>query len=287
MNFNELMRKMVELDQPTTERATGGRPGINALTGQPAAPAAPGPDHLAEPPERAPMAPGAPNILANKTRMPDPAAAARAQRGAMANDLANQEQPKEGNAFSGALDAARDSGQSEFEVDGQTFKVKEDDVDECGMPGMANMPGGMMGMRNGTPPQADSISANVSMNAQGAGGIKNLMDILKNIEDGNTSSDSNDMEDPAILIKKMQHPFMGGDDKGPGQKIIGQEELANSPDEMYADTGAVTGTGDDLHGNASRGNQGDRYDGYAPRGVTAMEGLVQRLSNLYNEVKSR
>ena len=194
------------------------------------------------------------------------------------------EEPNEGNAFSGALDSARDAGKDEFEVDGQEFKVKEEgDVDECGMPGMANMPGGMMGMRSPTPPQADSISANVSMNASGAGGIKNLMDILKNIEDGGDAGSDDGMQDPAILIKKMQPPSIGGDK----QKIIGQEEFANSPDEMYADTGAVTGTGDDLHGNASRGNQGDRYDGYAPRGVPAMESLVNRLSNLYNEVKSR
>ena len=194
------------------------------------------------------------------------------------------EEPNEGNAFSGALDAARDAGKDEFEVDGQAFKVKEDDVDECGeMPGMANMPGGMMGMRSPTPPQADSINANISMNASGAGGIKNLMDILKNIEDNNNASGDDSMQDPAILIKKMQPPSMGGDER----KIIGQEEFANGPDEMYADTGAVTGTGDDLHGNASRGNQGDRYDGYAPRGVPAMESLVTRLSNLYTEVKSR
>ena len=39
------------------------------------------------------------------------------------------EEPNEGNAFSGALDAAKDAGKDEFEVDGKTFQVKEDDVD--------------------------------------------------------------------------------------------------------------------------------------------------------------
>jgi hypothetical protein len=46
-----------------------------------------------------------------------------------ANDLkalrAGKKKNAEGNAFSGALDAARDAGHSEFEVDGKTYKVKE------------------------------------------------------------------------------------------------------------------------------------------------------------------
>ena len=46
-----------------------------------------------------------------------------------ANDLAalraGKKKKAEGNAFSGALDAARDAGQSKFEVDGKTYKVRE------------------------------------------------------------------------------------------------------------------------------------------------------------------
>jgi len=46
-----------------------------------------------------------------------------------ANDLkalrAGKNKKAEGNAFSGALDAARDAGKSEFEVDGKSYKVKE------------------------------------------------------------------------------------------------------------------------------------------------------------------
>lgn len=36
-----------------------------------------------------------------------------------------KEDPNEGNAFSGALDAAKDAGKDEFEVDGNTYAVKE------------------------------------------------------------------------------------------------------------------------------------------------------------------
>ena len=54
-------------------------------------------------------------------------------------------------------------------------------VKECGpMPGMDMIPHGMPGMQ---PPQQDSVSMNVSMNAQGKGGIRDLMNVLKNIED--------------------------------------------------------------------------------------------------------
>lgn len=181
------------------------------------------------------------------------------------------EEPNEGNAFSGALDAARDSGQDEFEVDGKTYKVKEDDVEEggCGMGGMSMPPSPMK--------QQDNVSMNVSMNGSGAGGIRDLMTILKNIEDaGNDDGHDHDMQDPEIIVRKM-----------PSSKLMSQEEFANEPDEMYQGSQAVTGSGDDLHGNAARGDQGDRYDGYAPRGVPTMEGLVSRLSNLYNDIKTR
>jgi len=69
--------------------------------------------------------------------------------------------------------------------------------------------------------------------------------------------------------------------------IMSQEEFANEPDEMYQGAEAVTGTGSDLHGNAARGDQQNRYDGVAPRGVPTMESLVQKLSHLYQDVKSR
>lgn len=264
MNFQELIQRMTELDQPTNERAVGGQPGINRLTGKPMAPAAAEPDHLAEPPERAPADPNAPNMLANKTRMPNPAAAARAQRSAAANDLANQQQPKEGNAFSGALDAARDTGKDEFDVDGKTFKVKEDDVEECGLPGMSNMPSGMMGTP--TPKQSDSVTMNVSMNGAGAGGIADLMAILRNIESGEPKGFGD--KDADIIIP------MGGK-----SELIG-DDYANEPDEMYSQHNM------NLGGDLNRPKKA--YPISAPGDNTmALESLKNRLGNLYEDIKSR
>jgi len=185
------------------------------------------------------------------------------------------EEPNEGNAFSGALDAAKDAGKDEFEVDGKTFQVKEQEVEGCGdMPGMANMPNGMMGMRN--PGQQDSVNMNVSLNAAGSGGIRDLMGILKNIEDADS-----DMGDPEVIIKKMSYPGMDQhDDEGPGQSIIGQEELANAPDEMYLphnfDAGADLNRPKAAYPAAQRGDN-----------PMAVEQIADRLAGLYENIKAR
>jgi hypothetical protein len=207
------------------------------------------------------------------------------------------EEPNEGNAFSGALDAAKDAGQSEFEVDGKQFKVREDEVGECGMPGMANMPGGMMGMRNEPPKQGDSVSMNVSMNGSGAGGIRDLMGILKNIDDadqgqmgiaGHDHHDDDNMEMP-IIMKAMggdDEPEMGGDDESD------MEEFANEPDEMTAGIDAVTATGNDIH---SKGAEAPKANGGGnPMKIKAGEtfklpsgDLKIKLEGLYNDIKLR
>lgn len=176
------------------------------------------------------------------------------------------EEPNEGNAFSGALDAARDSGKDEFEVDGKTFKVKEDEVDECGMD-----------MGPGNPmKQQDNVSMNVSMNGSGSGGIKDLLDILRNIENG--SGSEGDLEK---MIGVMSHPD--------NEPLIGDEttvdEFANSPadtgmaDPVYAPADAATPSGDDLH----------RAHGAYPaaqRGDNPMA-IRERLETLYQEIKAR
>lgn len=209
------------------------------------------------------------------------------------------EEPNEGNAFSGALDAARDAGKDEFEVDGKSFKVKEDELEGCGLPGMENMPGGMMGMRNEPPKQGDSVSMNVSMNGSGAGGIRDLMGILKNIEDtgddqmsiGHDHGDDN-MEMP-IIMKAMggqDEPDMGGSDLGKPERDM--EEFANAPDEMTAGIDAVTGTGNDIH---SKGAEAPKVNGGGnPMKVKTGEtfklpsgDLKIKLEGLYNDIKLR
>jgi hypothetical protein len=172
------------------------------------------------------------------------------------------EEPNEGNAFSGALDAAKDAGKDEFEVDGKTFQVKEDDVEECGMGPMPSM----------NQEQQDTVTMNLSMNGSGSGGIRDLLDILKNI-DGNDGSD----EQLGKLMGKMdKEPIIGDVD-------MPMDEYANTPDEVYGTVGDVTQTGNDIH---SKGAEAPKVNGGGnPFGVD--EDLVNRLASMYESIKSR
>jgi hypothetical protein len=127
------------------------------------------------------------------------------------------------------------------------------DVEECG--GMPSM-GPMSSM---APKQQDNVTMNVSMNGSGAGGIRDLMSILKNIEQG------------------------GGDAEK--DMVVGLEQMANTPDEQTAPVDAVIPTGDDLH---SKGGEAPKVNGGGnpmQRGVS--EGLLDQLNNLYKAVQLR
>ena len=185
------------------------------------------------------------------------------------------EEPNEGNAFSGALDAAKDAGKDEFEVDGKTFPVKEDDVEECG-----DMPSGMMGMRS--PEQQDSISANISMNASGKGGIGDLMAILRNIENGGNAHGDHE-HDMAAAIDSMDEPepLIDMDEAEGG----GFDQATTEPNPQTAPLAASFPTGDDISSHG--GNESTKVNGGGnPYAMTA-ESLIPRLSSLYQEVKSR
>jgi hypothetical protein len=161
----------------------------------------------------------------------------------------------------------------------------EEVVDECGMPGMPGMegmPGGMMGNR-----QPDNVSMNLSMNAQGAGGIRDLMNVLKDIQDGPDGPDNSDGpgkfgdDDANMMIKQLTAPG-----------AIIDDDFANEPDETYQDVDAVTGTGDDLH---SKGAEAPKVNGGGnPRPVKTGEtfklpsgDLKIKLEGLYKDIKSR
>lgn len=149
----------------------------------------------------------------------------------------------------------------------------QQEMDECGMPGMSNMPNGMMGMRDSQP---DSVTMNISMNGAGSGGIRDLMDILRNLEDDH--HDHGDMPDldigreldkPSLIVKK--EPILG-------------DEFANSPDPVIAHGNEFpSDTGNDMH--RPKDSFSDKpYRGDNPM---ALETLKNRLDNLYQEVKSR
>jgi hypothetical protein len=160
----------------------------------------------------------------------------------------------------------------------------DESLEECGPMGP------MSSMTSMSPPkQSDSVTMNISMNGSGAGGIRDLMSILSNIEDAGHDHDSMiDPNDLELDIKSMDHPHdEPSHDHEEDGIIFGndmEEEFENQPDEMYAPVDAMTQTGNDMH---SKGVERPKVNGGGnPYTVTA-EGLQRQLQNLYHEVKSR
>ena len=148
-------------------------------------------------------------------------------------------------------------------------KVKEQQLaEECG-----GMPVGMMGMSS-PQGQQDSVTMNISMNGSGAGGIRDLMSILRNIE----SSDNTDVHSHDVS------KLFGGDDI----EVAFDEEMSDggfgaastTPDPTVSGIDAVTDIGAPINGGDHRKRQAG-----LPQGAPMHETLVNRLSALYNEIK--
>ena len=144
--------------------------------------------------------------------------------------------------------------------------VPELPIAECG-----DMPSGMMGMRE----QPDQVTMNVSMNGTGAGGIRDLMSILRDIENG-ADEPAHEPHGDADMIVGVEEPEME-------EEIDGKFQSATTePSEETAGIDAVTRTGNDL---ASKGDEAPKVNGGGNPFVK--EGLLDQLTNLYQEVKLR
>jgi hypothetical protein len=150
-------------------------------------------------------------------------------------------------------------------------------IQECG--DMMSAP-----MMSHAPQQQDSVTMNVSMNGSGAGGIKDLMSILRNIE----QSAEHDHAEPMIA---QPHGMDGDVDIVLG--TADEDMLSNADaDESYGNSApggsdahtygidAVTRKGDDMHSKGDvkrlRVNGGEN---------PLQEALVERLSAMYQEIK--
>lgn len=157
-------------------------------------------------------------------------------------------------------------------------ELEEAELEECG----DEMP-------MSSPKQADNVSMNVSMNGSGAGGIRDLIDILKNIDGSPSAVDEpQDADDLELDIKSMDHPHdepAGDEEDG---IIFGndmeEESYVNEPDEMYSPVDTITATGDDL---ASKGDERPKVNGGGNPYAVTSEGIKRNLHNLYQEIKSR
>jgi len=217
---------------------------------------------------------------------------------------------QEGNEFSGALAKAKEAGQSEFEVDGKKYQVKEDGtVEECPM-GPSSMD---MGKPDTPPP-----SMSVNLNAQGMDDIAELMklmtkvnpDMINQPQDGMPSMPSMGMEPSITAIKPAMPPLKmlpdldadnddmpGGekdmpikgldqdddgdhdmDDHDMEKKKDKEEAFGNSLDDSEPETmgiDAAIRNGDDLH-KQKKSFSGKPYRGDNPMAAGAYESVDLR-----------
>jgi hypothetical protein len=167
------------------------------------------------------------------------------------------------------------------------LSLEEQPAEECGMPGMIKI--------GGQSDQPDNVTMNVSMNGSGAGGIRDLMDILRNLEKGDEHDGEKlfGMESDQAVIEpagEVEPNFTGEprfDDVEDHEKLFGEVdveedgEYKNRPYPVVRGASAVLPTGNDMH---SKGLGALKHNG----GENPMhEGLVKKLSQMYEEIKGR
>lgn len=172
---------------------------------------------------------------------------------------------------------------------GKEEKVDEEVVDECGMMGGMSSP-------MSAPKQQDSVTMNVSMNGSGAGGIRDLLNVLKDIQDGpsdNMPGDDMDMgpdmdtdAGPDVLLKKKID--------GMGDMI--DDAFANSAPgddgEKMAKLPIMLKPGNDLHGepeNKTAHTAHPAMEKMKPGEKRTFDDnkIKITLENLYQEIKLR
>ena len=165
--------------------------------------------------------------------------------------------------------------------------ISESVVNECGDMAGSHEPA----------KQQDSVNMNISINGQGSGGIRDLMNILRNIEDeapaALVAEPEHDHDDAEII--SLENPMNMGEpavepqhdadvlvgDVGMGEEY-GNSVTGGSDAKQYA-MAAVIGVGDDL---SSKGSEKLKVNGGGNPGAVS-ESLVSQLRTLYNDVKKR
>jgi len=123
--------------------------------------------------------------------------------------------------------------------------------------------------------QPDNITMNIAMNGQGEGGIRSLMNILRDLE-----SEAEDSDNAVMVVgDSAEHETDMAEVVDTGDKEFGNSMMGASGPEVKG-IPAVTATGNDL---ASTG--GKKYPKVNGAENPMAEGLVDRLSQMYQEIK--
>lgn len=151
------------------------------------------------------------------------------------------------------------------EKDGRLKDESMGDVEECG-----DMP--MMGGAISSPGQSDSVTMSVSMNGAGAGGIRDLMSILKDID--NVGDPMGDQGEADIVF--------GGSEPGMDEEAFGNAMPDDEGPETFG-IDAVTNIGN----NNGRGDhEAEKVNGGGNPYRQVDEELVGKLQELYNSIKN-
>lgn len=180
----------------------------------------------------------------------------------------------------------------------QVLNESEQPIEECGMMGMSPM-GGM---------DERPTTMSVNMNASGAEGIRELLNILQGRGDDMPGGMDGPDGGPAGVLIGMDGPE-GGDDMGPDgapdmdrgpeggdeepmkKPMLGKgpemdETYGNEPQPQMQGIDAVTPTGDDL--SSKGGNEMPKPAGGGnPYTQPMAESLRGKLTALYHEIKNR
>ena len=122
------------------------------------------------------------------------------------------------------------------------------------------------------PAQSNSVTMNVSMNGSGDGGIRDLMNILKGIENVGEPHADHDAVD--VVFGGEMEPEM----EAFANSMAGASGQQTFPQSAVTDIGSNSGRGDHEVRKANGG--GNPYN-------QVSEELVNRLSNLYQEIKDQ
>jgi hypothetical protein len=194
--------------------------------------------------------------------------------------------------FNSSSPSAPPSMEESMKALSEKLRRIDENVEECGaMP----MPGAVMSIGpQGHQGQQDNVSMTINVNGQGEGGLRSIMNILRDIEAGEEHADH-------------QEPIMGADES---QNIQGDESpLTVSPDEEMEEVigddeegwgnsahgghkhhthglDAVTFSGDDMN-SKGKISPVSRAPGTNPLREPSQfdEALVQRLTAMYQEIK--
>ena len=126
--------------------------------------------------------------------------------------------------------------------------------------------------------QQDNVNMNINMSGSGAGGIRDLLKVLRDL-DGKDSNGGSSVEVPFSMKTGSDGDMHGELQSGFKDKHQHDESYGNTPNEKYRTVSDVTSSGNDLH--KSKGNYGDY-----PGGDNRMA-VKERLESLYNYVKSK